>query len=173
MLIKGKPEYDTRPKETFMLEFNEVDKMADVPSPRVLNSHLFPRHLSKEIVTKRPRVIHVIRNPKDVAVSYYHHMKQMQGMEDRGLVAFVEGFLDGAFKKGKPLLFPMGRLVGLVVKCPPRERKIPGSNSACKGIFSGPSHTSDSNTGTPVATLAGAWCFRVSAGTGRPGVSTL
>ena len=56
---------------------------------------------------------------------------------------------------------------------PPRERKVPGSNPACAGIFSGSSHTSDLNIGTPVATLPGAWCYRVSAGTGRPGVSIL
>ena len=56
---------------------------------------------------------------------------------------------------------------------PPRERKVPGSNPACAGIFSGSSHTSDLNIGTPVATLPGAWRYRVSAGTGRPGVSML
>ena len=56
---------------------------------------------------------------------------------------------------------------------PPRERKVPGSNPACDGIFSGSSHTSDLNTGTPVATLPGAWRYRVSTGTGRPGVSIL
>ena len=38
---------------------------------------------------------------------------------------------------------PRDRLVGLVVRRPPRERKIPGSNPACAGIFSGSSHTSD------------------------------
>ena len=65
------------------------------------------------------------------------------------------------------------RLVGLVVKRPPRERKIPGSNPACAGIFSGSSHTSDLKIGTPLATLLGAWRYRVSAGTGRPGVSIL
>ena len=65
------------------------------------------------------------------------------------------------------------RLVGLVVSRPPRERKVPGSNSAGDGIFSGSSHTSDLNIGTPVATLPGAWCYRVSAGTGRPCVSAL
>ena len=64
-------------------------------------------------------------------------------------------------------------LVGLVVRRPPRERKIPGSNPACAGIFSGSSHTSDFNIGTPVATLPGAWRDRVSTGTGRPGVSIL
>ena len=65
------------------------------------------------------------------------------------------------------------RLVGLVVRRPPRERKVPGSHPACGGIFSGSSHTSDLNIGTPVATLPGAWRYRVSAGTGRPGVSIL
>ena len=74
-----------------------------------------------------------------------------------------------------PLVFtlPRNRLIGLVVRRPPRERKVPGSNPACSGIFSGPSHTSDLNIGTPVATLPGAWRYRVSAGTGRPGVSIL
>ena len=65
------------------------------------------------------------------------------------------------------------RLVGLVVRRPPREREIPGSNPACAGIFSGSSHTSDLKIGTPVATLPGAWRYRVSTGTGRPGVSIL
>ena len=60
------------------------------------------------------------------------------------------------------------RLFGLVVRRPPRERKIPGSNPAFAGIFSGLSHTSDSKIGIPVATLPGAWRCRVSAGTGRP-----
>ena len=65
------------------------------------------------------------------------------------------------------------RLVGLVVRRPPRERKIPGSNPACVRIFSGSSHTSDLKIGIPVATLPGAWRYGVSAGTGRPGVSIL
>ena len=56
---------------------------------------------------------------------------------------------------------------------PPREREVPGSNPASAGIFSGSSHTSDLKIGTPVATLPGAWRYRVSTGTGRPGVSIL
>ena len=38
---------------------------------------------------------------------------------------------------------------------------------------SGSSHTSDIKIGTPVATLPGAWRYRVSTGTDRPGVSIL
>ena len=55
----------------------------------------------------------------------------------------------------------------------PRERKIPGSSPAYTEIFPGSSHTSDLKIGTPVATLPGAWRYRVSAGTGRPGISVL
>ena len=72
-----------------------------------------------------------------------------------------------------PVSLSSDRLVGLVVRRPPRERKIPGSNPACAGIFSGSSHTSDLKIDTPVATLPGAWRYRVSTGTGRPGVSIL
>ena len=56
---------------------------------------------------------------------------------------------------------------------PPRERKIPGSNPGYAQNFPGSSHTSDFKIGTPVATLPGAWRYRVSAGTGRPGVCIL
>ena len=48
----------------------------------------------------------------------------------------------------------------------PREQKIPGSNPVCTRIFLGSSHTSDLETGMAVATLPGAWRYRVSAGTG-------
>ena len=71
------------------------------------------------------------------------------------------------------LSVPHDRLVGLVVRRAPRERKVLGSNPACAGIFSGSSHTSDLKNSTPVATLPGAWRYRVSTGTGRPGVSIL
>ena len=49
----------------------------------------------------------------------------------------------------------------------------PGFESHLRRDFFGSSHASDSKTGTPVATLPGAWHYRVSAGTGRPGVSIL
>ena len=46
----------------------------------------------------------------------------------------------------------------------------PGFESPLKPrFFPGSSHTSDLKTGTPVPTLPGAWCYRVSDGTGRLG----
>ena len=49
----------------------------------------------------------------------------------------------------------------------------PGFDSRLRGDFSGWSHTSDSKICTPVATLSGAWHYRVSAGAGGPSVSIL
>ena len=75
-----------------------------------------------------------------------------------------------------PLTHPLStqdRLVGLVVKASASRAEGPGFESRLRGIFSGSSHTSDLKIGTPVATLPGAWRYRVSTGTGRPGVSIL
>ena len=65
------------------------------------------------------------------------------------------------------------RLVGLVVKVSTSRAEDPGFEFRWRRDFSGSSHTSDLNIGTPVNTLLGAWRSRVSAGTGRPGVSIL
>ena len=65
----------------------------------------------------------------------------------------------------------VNRLVGLVVKAPASRAGDPGFESCLRRDFSGSSHTGDLKIGTPVATLPGAWHYRVSTGTGRPGVS--
>ena len=65
-------------------------------------------------------------------------------------------------------------LVGLVVKASTLRVVDLGFDSCLRcGNFSGSSHASDLKIGTLVATLPGAWCYRVSAGTGWPGVSIL
>ena len=64
------------------------------------------------------------------------------------------------------------RLAGLVVKASTSGAKDPGFDSRLRRDFSGSSHTSDL-IGTPVATMPSAWHYRVSAGTGQPGVSIL
>ena len=60
-----------------------------------------------------------------------------------------------------------------MVKASASRAEGPGFESRLDVIFLGSSHTSDLNIGTPLATLPGAWRYRVSAGTGLPGVSIL
>ena len=69
--------------------------------------------------------------------------------------------------------FP-SHLVGLVVKAPSSRVEDLGFESClCGGDFSVSSHASDLEIDTPVATLPGAWRYRVSTRTGWPGVSIL
>ena len=70
-------------------------------------------------------------------------------------------------------LISFDHLIGLVVKMSALRAENPGFESRWRRDFSGSSHTTDLNNGTPVATLPGAWHYRVSAGTGWPGVSIL
>ena len=65
------------------------------------------------------------------------------------------------------------RLVGLVVKASASGAVDPGFEFRLRQDFSGSSHTSDLTIGSPVATLPGAWRYRVNAWTGRSGVSIL
>ena len=65
------------------------------------------------------------------------------------------------------------RLIGLVVRASTSGAEDPGFESSLQQDFLGSSRTSDFKIGTPVATLLGTWHYRVSAGIGQPGVSTL
>ena len=60
-----------------------------------------------------------------------------------------------------------------MVKASALRAEDPGFESFMRQDFPGSSRTSDLQIGTPVATLPGTWCYRVSAGTGWPGVSIL
>ena len=66
-------------------------------------------------------------------------------------------------------------LVGLVVKASTLTlgAEDPGLEFHLQCDLSRSSHTSDLKIGTPVATLPGTWCYRVSAGTGWPSVGIL
>ena len=64
--------------------------------------------------------------------------------------------------------------MGIVVKVSALRVEDPGFNSRLyHGHLSRLSHTSDLEMDTPVATLPGARCYKVSAWTGWPGVSIL
>ena len=66
------------------------------------------------------------------------------------------------------------RLLGLVVKTSSSKAEDPAFESRFRlDFFLGRVMPVTSKIGSPVATLPGAWCYRVSAGTGWPGVSIL
>ncbi|RUS70421.1 hypothetical protein EGW08_021820 [Elysia chlorotica] len=54
-------------------EFMEpgLKTIAEMPSPRLIKSHLPLSILPNQIKSKKPKMIYIVRNPKDVVVSYY------------------------------------------------------------------------------------------------------
>ncbi|RUS75052.1 hypothetical protein EGW08_017188, partial [Elysia chlorotica] len=79
MLVRGRTELSAQAKEFHMFEFIEDLGLLDqMESPRLLNSHLYLAHLPEQIVHKKVKLVHLIRNPKDCAVSLYHHWRQLQ-----------------------------------------------------------------------------------------------
>ena len=105
--------------------------------------------------------------PSPTAWSPDQHHAAMLADVSRPILGRAWGF------RQLPVLTQGDRLGGLVVKASASRAEGPGFESRLRRDFSGSSHTSDFKIGTPVATLPGAWRDRVSAGTGRPGVSIL
>lgn len=55
----------------------------DIPSPRLFKTHL-PLSLLPPDLPNKCKVIYVARNPKDVAVSYYHHNRLLKFFDYQG-----------------------------------------------------------------------------------------
>ncbi|XP_067671923.1 sulfotransferase 1A1-like isoform X2 [Haliotis asinina] len=77
LLVAGKLDRDDISKGTAMMEFINEDEYKDLPSPRVLNTHLLFSELPKQVKEKKPRILYVTRNPKDVTVSFYNFVKKL------------------------------------------------------------------------------------------------
>ncbi|XP_064563064.1 sulfotransferase 6B1-like [Zonotrichia leucophrys gambelii] len=63
------------PEEFPYLEIGDAEKyerMTKLPSPRFMVTHLRPENLPKSIFQNNAKILLLIRNPKDVATSYYH-----------------------------------------------------------------------------------------------------
>ena len=71
-----------------------------MPSPRLIKTHLPYKILPKKVFEVNPKVIYVARNPKDLAVSYYHFTKYNLGMPDFDTFGgFLEEFQAARCKK--------------------------------------------------------------------------
>lgn len=73
MLFKGKAELSQTIVGTFIELSPSLADLNSSPDPRFLKTHLPIRFLPKKHLENNYRMIHVIRNPKDVCLSYRHH----------------------------------------------------------------------------------------------------
>ncbi|XP_062817741.1 sulfotransferase 2B1 [Anolis carolinensis] len=75
--------------------------LAETPEPRLLTTHLPYPALAEALAKAKPKVIYLARNPKDVAVSYYHFCQMANFFPDPGsFEEFVQKFLDGTVHYG-------------------------------------------------------------------------
>ena len=74
MLLKGSAEYHPLTREHAFLDIiDDLSSLDSLPSPRVFNTHVPYRWLPREHFKAGRKFVNVIRNPKDVAVSWYCH----------------------------------------------------------------------------------------------------
>ncbi|XP_060110452.1 sulfotransferase 2B1-like [Heteronotia binoei] len=75
--------------------------LQEAEEPRLLTTHLPWRVLAAALRKAKPKVIYVARNPKDVAVSFYHFHKMANFFPDPGTWDdFLLHFLDGSVHYG-------------------------------------------------------------------------
>lgn len=97
MVQRGNTEYDKHTKEDHTIDFMTPAMLEAMPSPRTLNCHFLFEHLPKGFFEKEHKVIVMHRDPRDVAVSWYHHILGTHnftiytGDFDDYLELFVEG----------------------------------------------------------------------------------
>ncbi|XP_071093763.1 sulfotransferase 1C2-like isoform X1 [Haliotis cracherodii] len=102
MLRAGNSEYNKKSKDIAMLGKPTFERADELPSPRVLNSHLYFRQLPEKLVEKRIKTIFIMRNPKDVSVSYFNHAKGLKGIYnfDGTYSEYLDLFLEGKVPGG-------------------------------------------------------------------------
>lgn len=73
--------------------FNPDRELRALPRPRMLKSHeCFQPHY--------PHVIYIVRDPRDVAISFYHHNVKARNIpDDYPITSFVPRFIEGEFDR--------------------------------------------------------------------------
>lgn len=100
MLSAGTTEIPLAEKDQCMIEQQAQDEIDRLPSPRILNTHSLFEQLPVDVLAKKVKVVYLTRNPKDTAVSMYHHHIQLwdyynySGKFEDHVRLFVDGKVD-------------------------------------------------------------------------------
>ncbi|XP_046575815.1 sulfotransferase 1A3-like [Haliotis rubra] len=100
-LLAGGIIHDDNTKVQTFMERTSEEELADLSSPRILNTHLLMKHLPDDVCNKKLKVIIVLRNPKDVAVSLYNVIRTLPFANYKGeWKNYVRPFFQGKFAYG-------------------------------------------------------------------------
>lgn len=100
-LLRNSVDSDHRQSDQMLEYVEDLESLKSMPSPRVMTSHLPSRNLPKDHIAKGGKIVHIIRNPKDVALSAFHHYNQDPHVtEVHGVSKDLSTFLDSFLKGG-------------------------------------------------------------------------
>ncbi|XP_034284314.1 sulfotransferase 6B1-like [Pantherophis guttatus] len=81
------------------LEFGEPGKfetMEKMPSRRIIKTHLIPQKLPRSLFEQKAKILVLLRNPKDTAVSFFHFSKGIKMISDKETWdEYFEDFITG------------------------------------------------------------------------------
>ena len=72
----------------------------EIPSPRVLKSHLPGQLLPPQLLEKKAKLVYVLRNPKDVLASYFYSVKMVAPTPKNTAMSFADFFNDMLMGEG-------------------------------------------------------------------------
>ncbi|KAM4694235.1 sulfotransferase 6B1-like [Discoglossus pictus] len=82
-----------------ILEFAAAEKFEDInkiPSPRILGTHMKLDSIPESVLKNKPRILVVLRNPKDIAVSCYHFYRNLPILPTiKSWDEFFQNFMNG------------------------------------------------------------------------------
>ncbi|XP_060605454.1 sulfotransferase 1A1-like [Ruditapes philippinarum] len=99
LVKKGTCDVTEVQKGQSMIDASPIEYTENLPQPRVLNSHLKVKYLPKDVIEKKLNIVLLVRNPKDVAVSFYNHTRGLSfydydGKFENYLQMFMRGEVD-------------------------------------------------------------------------------
>ena len=81
MIVHGVAKYKTTSAYDTCLAFHTPEEFSAFTRPRVLNTHLPPSLMPKQILEKRCKILWMLRNPKDRIVSMFGHFNHLYGSD--------------------------------------------------------------------------------------------
>ncbi|XP_013414831.1 sulfotransferase 1C4 [Lingula anatina] len=99
MLYQGNAHSVNKSKLNNFFELRTIKEIEDMPSPRILLTHLPYDLMPRDIFEKNCKIIYIMRNPKDVCVSQFHHVSgiaeyKYDGDWDHFFKVFLKGEVD-------------------------------------------------------------------------------
>ncbi|XP_031628691.1 sulfotransferase 1 family member D1-like [Contarinia nasturtii] len=88
----GTPTYFER--DAFLVDYGQLEKLNNTPSPRAIKSHLPLHLLPVDLWRVQPKIIYIARNPKDVAVSTFHMISDGHKIFSGSIEDYFDLFMD-------------------------------------------------------------------------------